>query len=210
MGLCFPTCWATLLSGRTKSLIDCWFLRIILEFLTKHTVNFFKISWEKGISKKKFGFKTPFTTFTWRALNYFCVCGKSSGVCWLTLWPQLPASCLLRASPFTLLSSLCPSGLLKHCPGCPSGETKHARERKGNSSLMWSEDNNNNNAWKVYLPGRILPWCVSSHSGDQQVPGNTPQSRCSIHSEMWYCKCVGKCMIHVKLSIYIYMHVWMF
>ncbi|KAA8581941.1 hypothetical protein FQN60_008681 [Etheostoma spectabile] len=27
-------------------------------------------------------------------------------------------------------------GLLKHSPGCPSGETKHAGERKGNSSLI--------------------------------------------------------------------------
>lgn len=59
---------------------------------------------------------------------------------------------------FTLLFSLCPTGLLKHCTGFPSGGRvkKCATGRKGNSSLIRSEDNDKYNARKVHLPSHIL------------------------------------------------------
>ena len=101
-----------------------------------------------------------------------------------------------------------PRGLLNTALGVPVG--KHTVERKGNSSLMWSEDNNNNNAWKVHVARRRSGWGSSSNrvqwfrrpTGVSSVPGNNPEVIWwrSFRNTLWCCRCIGKYIKCVWLS----------
>lgn len=72
---------------------------------------------------------------------------------------------------FTLLSSPCPAGLLKHCPGCPSGETNvlwRGRETVAQCDLRTTTTTTMPGKFRPHS-GAVTTEAVSHHSEDLQV-----------------------------------------